>query len=117
MAFSPLPRDYDEAIKEINVWRAKYTREARDEIEAQRRQVAELEGYNVGLADEVRIVRNALDDLVDAIDGSSDMDEMDGPEYKVAQDCLEEAVAKARPHTEAAITQQAIEELDAVRKK
>jgi len=42
MAFSPLPRNYDEAIKEINVWRAKYTREARDEIEAQRRQVAEL---------------------------------------------------------------------------
>ena len=42
MAFSPLPRDYAEAIKEINVWRAKYTREARDDIEAQRRQVAEL---------------------------------------------------------------------------
>ena len=42
MAFSPLPRNYDEAIKEIGMWRAKYTREARDEIEAQRRQVAEL---------------------------------------------------------------------------
>ena len=30
MAFSPLPRDYDEALKEVNMWRAKYTREALD---------------------------------------------------------------------------------------
>ena len=28
MAFSPLPRDYSDAIREINMWRAKYTREA-----------------------------------------------------------------------------------------
>jgi len=71
--------------------------------------VAELEGYNVGLAEEVRVVRNALDDLVDAIDGSSDMDEMDGPEYQVAQERLDSALAAARPHTEKAITQIAID--------
>ena len=82
--------------------------ERSDSLAKARCRIAELEGYNVGLADEVRVVRNALDDLVDAIDGSADMDEMDGREYKVAQDCLEAAIAAARPHTEAAITQLAI---------
>jgi CHAT domain-containing protein len=30
MAFSPLPRDYSDAIREINMWRARYKREALD---------------------------------------------------------------------------------------
>jgi len=28
MAFSPLPRDYSDAIREINMWRASYKRQA-----------------------------------------------------------------------------------------
>jgi hypothetical protein len=61
MAFSPLPRDYDEAIKEINVWRAKYTREARDEIEAQRRQVAEAKSIALDAESEARIATERAD--------------------------------------------------------
>jgi hypothetical protein len=44
MAFSPLPRDYDEAIKEINVWRAKYTREAQSNAAPQEKRTQELPG-------------------------------------------------------------------------
>lgn len=86
--------------------------EAAETIADANRRIAELDTYNVGLADEVRIVRGKLDDLVDAIDGSADMDEMDGPEYKVSQDELEKALIAARPHTEKAITQQAIAALE-----
>ena len=61
MAFSPLPKNYDEAIKEINVWRAKYTREARDEIEAQRRQVAEAKSIALDAESEARIATERAD--------------------------------------------------------
>ena len=44
MAFSPLPRNYDEAIKEINVWRAKYTREAQSNAAPQEKRTQELPG-------------------------------------------------------------------------
>ena len=84
------------AILEEMSDRQSYAAELEHKLAAANRRIAELEGYNVGLADEIRIVRGALDDLVDAIDGSADMDEMDGPEYKVAQDRLEAALTAAR---------------------
>lgn len=65
--------------------------------------VAELDKANTGLAEEVRILRHRLDDLVEAFDGSADMDEMDGPEYAEASAKLESAIEAARPHTEKAL--------------
>lgn len=72
-------------------------------------QAVELERYNVALAEESRILRNVIDDLVEAFDASADMDEMDGPEYQEASTKLEAAINAARPHTEQAITQKAID--------
>jgi hypothetical protein len=65
----------------------------------------ELDRANVGLAEEVRVLRERLGNLVDAVDGCADMDEMDGPEFQVASKRLEAATEAARPHTEAALLQ------------
>lgn len=72
-------------------------------------QAVELERYNVALAEESRILRNVIDDLVEAFDASADMDEMDGPEYQEASAKLEAAINAARTHTEQAIIQKAID--------
>lgn len=82
---------------------------AEAELAECRKDAQEKDGYNVGLAAEVHTIRNVLDDLVDALEATADMDEMDGPEYAEASKKLDEAIANAKPHTEKAITQAAID--------
>lgn len=61
---------------------------------------AELDKANTSLADENCRMRLALMDLVDAIDGCEDLDEMDGLEFNLSQERLEKAMAVARPFHE-----------------
>lgn len=59
-----------------------------------------LDDANTSLADENCRMRLALMDLIDAIDGCEDLDEMDGLEFNLSQERLEKAMATARPFHE-----------------
>ena len=59
-----------------------------------------LDDANTSLADENCRMRLALMELIDAIDGCEDLDEMDGLEFNLSQERLEKAMATARPFHE-----------------
>lgn len=82
---------------------------ARAERDEARARFTEIEGYNVGLAEEVRIVRSKLDELVAAVENFQHEDDEgnDGQKYLDAINRVHSAIEGARPHTEAAITLQA----------
>lgn len=106
---------YDKLLERIGRWEDGFHEQrvraerAEAELAECRKELAEKDGYNAGLAAEVRTIRNVLDDLVDALEATADMDEMDGPEYTEASKKLNEAIVNATPHTEKAITQAAID--------
>lgn len=63
----------------------------------------DLEKANVDLATESAMLRGLLSDLVEAVDGMDDLDEMDGDEFTDASKRLALAVEAARPQTDAAL--------------
>ena len=61
---------------------------------------AELDKANASLADDNCRMRLALMELIDAIEGCDNLDEMDGDTFNLAQERLEKAMAVARPFHE-----------------
>lgn len=86
---------------------------ARERAEAERdaavKDAERLDKANTELAQESCILRLVLGELVDAVNGTNDLDEMDGEEYQTASKRLDDAMAKAIPHTEEAIQQSFID--------
>ena len=66
-------------------------------------EVGHIERANVDLAAESALLRFLLSSLVQAVDNTKDLDEMDGPEFQEASDGLDAIMTVARPHTEQAL--------------
>lgn len=70
---------------------------------AEARDTERLDKANVDLAVESARLRGLLSELVGAVDGMENLDEMDGEEFQTNSARLDAALEAARPHTEAAL--------------